>query len=305
MDARRTDVCGLLGYCCPDKGRAAVSSPEQLREHEPLVRRFIRRHYAPLLLNPMVKVLVLVTFGGMAACAALRLPELGQGLSVTEWLPDDSYLLDFFRTQDELFARTVKASLTMCPFGFNPNSEWLVACGTGGLSAAFRPFLAQGADPSDVDFIFDLRDSFATAGIGDTALRAALFTSYDAVVAHPLALPPVAFFLHSFVAHCESGSAVASGCGADSLALWLSQPENAAWRKSVAFDASTSEVSFCRFSAEFATPSEPALQIAMMDSSREAVKAGLEAHGVAAAAYSPNYLWFERDKFMQVPFVSA
>ena len=45
-------------------------------------------------------------FVGTAVTAAFRLPDITQGLSVTEFLPKDSYLVAFFEVQDSEFTRT-------------------------------------------------------------------------------------------------------------------------------------------------------------------------------------------------------
>ncbi|KAG2370048.1 patched family-domain-containing protein [Suillus spraguei] len=60
------------------------------------VARFIRRHYAPFLLRPVVKSAVLLTFAGFFVLSAISIQHIQLGLDQRLALPSDSYLNDYF-----------------------------------------------------------------------------------------------------------------------------------------------------------------------------------------------------------------
>lgn len=60
------------------------------------VARFIRRHYAPFLLRPVVKGAVLLTFAGFFVLSAISMQHIQLGLDQRLALPSDSYLNDYF-----------------------------------------------------------------------------------------------------------------------------------------------------------------------------------------------------------------
>jgi hypothetical protein len=74
--------------------------------HVSAVRRFVRDHYAPFLLKPVVKIVVLLLFAATAVSAVLRLSSLKEGQSWEEYLPRDSYLIDFIQEQEKAFSAT-------------------------------------------------------------------------------------------------------------------------------------------------------------------------------------------------------
>ncbi|KAI9574905.1 patched family-domain-containing protein [Boletus coccyginus] len=60
------------------------------------VARFIRRHYAPFLLQPAVKCAVLLTFSGLFVLSVISIQHIELGLDQRLALPSDSYLNAYF-----------------------------------------------------------------------------------------------------------------------------------------------------------------------------------------------------------------
>ena len=98
MEAGRVDCCPCL--LASETQRAAAAAQDGATRRDTPLRRFIRDTYAPRLLTPAAKVLVLVLFGGVALVAGLRLRLLHTRMPWTEFMPRDSYLLDFHRVRD-------------------------------------------------------------------------------------------------------------------------------------------------------------------------------------------------------------
>lgn len=100
MDAGRVD-------CCP----CIVAAPKHLVAKETgglngvegWTRRLIGQRFAPLLMQPVAKAVVLLVFSVVTLVAALRLGKLNNHMGITEWMPKDSYLLDFFDVLDTAF----------------------------------------------------------------------------------------------------------------------------------------------------------------------------------------------------------
>ncbi|KAF5388272.1 hypothetical protein D9615_000178 [Tricholomella constricta] len=64
------------------------------------IARFIRRHYAPFLLRPVVKGFVMVAFTGVFAASIISMQHIELGLDQRLALPSDSYLVDYFDNLD-------------------------------------------------------------------------------------------------------------------------------------------------------------------------------------------------------------
>ncbi|KAJ7086648.1 patched family-domain-containing protein [Mycena epipterygia] len=60
------------------------------------IARFIRRHYAPFLLKPVVKGVVFVAFGGVFVASVISMQHIELGLDQRLALPSDSYLVSYF-----------------------------------------------------------------------------------------------------------------------------------------------------------------------------------------------------------------
>jgi len=71
-------------------------------EESPL-QKFIRKIYAPTLLNRKVKVGIIVVFLGFFAGGIALIPEVALGLDQRIALPRDSYLIDYFNDLDKYF----------------------------------------------------------------------------------------------------------------------------------------------------------------------------------------------------------
>ncbi|THV05508.1 multidrug efflux transporter AcrB transmembrane domain-containing protein [Dendrothele bispora CBS 962.96] len=65
------------------------------------IARFIRKHYAPLLLKPAVKVAVLLVFSGIFIASVIMMQYIELGLDQRLALPSESYLVDYFNKMDE------------------------------------------------------------------------------------------------------------------------------------------------------------------------------------------------------------
>ncbi|KAG0705425.1 patched family-domain-containing protein [Suillus ampliporus] len=64
------------------------------------VARFIRRHYAPFLLQPVVKGAVILSFAGFFVLSVISMQHIQLGLDQRLALPSDSYLNDYFNHLD-------------------------------------------------------------------------------------------------------------------------------------------------------------------------------------------------------------
>ncbi|KAG6837520.1 hypothetical protein H0H93_007701 [Arthromyces matolae] len=62
--------------------------------------RFVRRHYAPFLLQPFVKGMVLIFFSGLFVASVISVQHIELGLDQRLALPSDSYLVDYFDKMD-------------------------------------------------------------------------------------------------------------------------------------------------------------------------------------------------------------
>ncbi|EGO01710.1 hypothetical protein SERLA73DRAFT_85531 [Serpula lacrymans var. lacrymans S7.3] len=62
--------------------------------------RFIRRHYAPFLLQPVVKSIVLLTFAGTFVLSVISMQHIELGLDQRLALPSESYLISYFNDLD-------------------------------------------------------------------------------------------------------------------------------------------------------------------------------------------------------------
>eukprot|EP00753_Platysulcus_tardus_P003881 PLAT12499.1.p1 GENE.PLAT12499.1~~PLAT12499.1.p1 ORF type:complete len:856 (-),score=381.41 PLAT12499.1:2137-4704(-) len=64
---------------------------------------------APTLMKPVVKLAVLLFFAAGLAAGIYGATQVKKGLSITDYLPDDSYLLDFFDSRDEHFGNATQS----------------------------------------------------------------------------------------------------------------------------------------------------------------------------------------------------
>ncbi|KAF7353000.1 SSD domain-containing protein [Mycena venus] len=64
------------------------------------IARFIRRHYAPFLLKPIVKGVVFALFGGVFVASVISMQHIQLGLDQRLALPSESYLIPYFDNMD-------------------------------------------------------------------------------------------------------------------------------------------------------------------------------------------------------------
>ncbi|GLB33570.1 putative multidrug efflux transporter AcrB transmembrane domain-containing protein [Lyophyllum shimeji] len=64
------------------------------------IGRFIRRHYAPFLLKPVVKGIVMIIFTGAFIASVISMQHIELGLDQRLALPSESYLVDYFDNLD-------------------------------------------------------------------------------------------------------------------------------------------------------------------------------------------------------------
>ncbi|KAF8665679.1 hypothetical protein AX16_000132 [Volvariella volvacea WC 439] len=64
------------------------------------IARFIRRYYSPFLLQPLVKGVVLLLFGGVFVASVISIQHIELGLDQRLALPSDSYLISYFNNLD-------------------------------------------------------------------------------------------------------------------------------------------------------------------------------------------------------------
>ncbi|KAL4869020.1 hypothetical protein BDV12DRAFT_168479 [Aspergillus spectabilis] len=73
------------------------------QDGESALQKFIRKVYAPYLLNRRVKVLVVITFLGILTAGLALIPEVALGLDQRIALPSDSYLIQYFNDLSQYF----------------------------------------------------------------------------------------------------------------------------------------------------------------------------------------------------------
>jgi len=126
-------------------------------------------------------------------------------------------------------------------------------------------FARTGSDPSDVDFVFDLRS--ADGGLASPTIRAALLATRDTIAKLPRALPPINFFMDDATWPCNT----TSWCTPQLINAWLAQPSSAPWRSNLVLEGgggSDAVVQFCRFSAEMAMPIDQEVAFEMLRGAR-------------------------------------
>ena len=72
-------------------------------EDEGSLQRFIRKYYAPALLNRKIKVFIIVVFLGLFTAGLALIPEVALGLDQRIAFPRNSYLIPYFNDLDEYF----------------------------------------------------------------------------------------------------------------------------------------------------------------------------------------------------------
>ncbi|EPS28320.1 hypothetical protein PDE_03266 [Penicillium oxalicum 114-2] len=108
LNQRRVE--SLRADCFPcltvQKANSFASTDEQVyddHEAESSLQNFIRRIYAPFILDRRVKAAIVIVFLGILTAGIALIPEVALGLDQRIALPSDSYLIPFFNDLDAYF----------------------------------------------------------------------------------------------------------------------------------------------------------------------------------------------------------
>ena len=74
-------------------------------DSDDIIRAFIRKTYAPFLLWLPVRAAVVVLFIAGAVWGGFNAAKAGKGLDSTDYLPEDSYLIDFYDARERFFGQ--------------------------------------------------------------------------------------------------------------------------------------------------------------------------------------------------------
>ncbi|KAF8341334.1 uncharacterized protein EI90DRAFT_3143703 [Cantharellus anzutake] len=96
LDLRRTENGRVDCFPCV-KIPARITLPDHSKGPGGALVRFFRRTYAPFILHPTVKGIVIAIFSGLAIFSTISLQNIELGLDQKLALPSDSYLLDYFK----------------------------------------------------------------------------------------------------------------------------------------------------------------------------------------------------------------
>ena len=122
-----------------------------------LVRQWVRNTYAPFLLQMPVRVGVIVLFLAGAAWGAVNAARIGKGLDANDYLPEKSYLVDFYGARDAHFGNVADTAL------------WVLAAGnTAGLadtSALHRDGYIPPEETDDLQWRRRLQGSARSTGV--------------------------------------------------------------------------------------------------------------------------------------------
>ncbi|KAG8949354.1 hypothetical protein FRC03_000364 [Tulasnella sp. 419] len=84
----------------PTKIALPLDTPPSQRKHG-VLSRFMRRYYAPFLLRPVVKGIVIAIFSGLFIASIISIQHIELGLDQRLALPSDSYLVPYFDAVDK------------------------------------------------------------------------------------------------------------------------------------------------------------------------------------------------------------
>ena len=100
LNQRRVESLRADCFPCITVKMAASTGPSNGHyvgaDEEGLLQRFIRKTYAPRLLGPRIKTLVVVVFVSIFAAGLALIPEIALGLDQRIAIPDDSYMIQYF-----------------------------------------------------------------------------------------------------------------------------------------------------------------------------------------------------------------
>ncbi|KAJ8518364.1 hypothetical protein ONZ45_g4551 [Pleurotus djamor] len=96
LDLRRAEASRVDCFPCI-RLPSRIALPETGRSNDlGIISRFIRQHYAPFLLRPLVKGIVLALFGGAFVASVISIQYIELGLDQRLALPSESYLVSYF-----------------------------------------------------------------------------------------------------------------------------------------------------------------------------------------------------------------
>jgi hypothetical protein len=94
--------CFTPAICCPPAPVAADASAKEEDDNE-VPMTAIGRILTPILTTPIGKVMIPIVFFSWAAVNTSMMLKNGTGLTVTDVVPDDSYIVDLVETSDEFW----------------------------------------------------------------------------------------------------------------------------------------------------------------------------------------------------------
>lgn len=101
LDLRRLEASRVDCFpCIRLPPRIALLDPPPYGSGLGQIARFIRRHYAPFLLKPVVKGLVFAIFGGIFVASVISIQHIELGLDQRLAIPSESYLVSYFDNLD-------------------------------------------------------------------------------------------------------------------------------------------------------------------------------------------------------------
>ncbi|XP_067326963.1 NPC1-like intracellular cholesterol transporter 1 [Anolis sagrei] len=99
LDVRRQEE-SRLDFCCCFRLEPDGGSPEEKR-HEGRLAAFMRRFYAPFVLNGFVRFMVVLLFAGMFCIGIFFMLNVQVGLEQELSVPKDSYMLEYFQALNQ------------------------------------------------------------------------------------------------------------------------------------------------------------------------------------------------------------
>ncbi|XDV48718.1 hypothetical protein PO909_018097 [Leuciscus waleckii] len=98
LDARRQDANRCEIACC-----VTVTTPHPSKPNQGILLPLMKKYYAPALLNPVSRVIVMVVFLVMFCASVFLLFNVKVGLDQELAMPTDSYMLDYFAYLNKYF----------------------------------------------------------------------------------------------------------------------------------------------------------------------------------------------------------
>ncbi|XP_077864367.1 NPC intracellular cholesterol transporter 1-like [Saccoglossus kowalevskii] len=96
LDLRRQDD-NRFDVCCCIPPRKKSTKPK----HREVLHSFMKKYYAPFIVNKWVRPVIIITFVGFMCCCVVWMPQVTIGLDASLAMPSDSYILDFYADLSE------------------------------------------------------------------------------------------------------------------------------------------------------------------------------------------------------------